>query len=599
MADPTRPIDSEQTLPEAEPDSNESAAEQLERLRELLLGKEQRDLGELRDRFDSWELTPEEVADQLPEAIGLRTSRDKSLGRALAPTLEAGIQESVHRNPQQIAQAIYPILGPAIRKAISDTISSFVETLNRAIEHSFSVRGLKWRIEAMRTGVPYAQIILKHALVYQVEQVFLIHGDSGLMIAHVVLDETKTQDPDLVSGMLTAIRDFVADSFGATEGGGLRRFKVGELTVLVEAGPLANLAVVVRGEASPELLETMPATLETIHLQFRAQLRDYDGDGEALEATEPILAELLETVVATDRREAPSLAPRIAWAVAAVALVLLIAFAVRSRLAWSEAREAIRAEPGLTLIDADRGFRRWRFEGMRDPLARDPLAVLAQLGVDTDRVEGSWEPYLSFDPEILLARTERALDPPAEVALTLDEGVLRASGSASARWALLAQSRARGLAGVSELDLSPLQITVPQDVATLRSEIETRRVLFDVGSARLGAESLGLLDEIAPRLERLQREADALGYRVQVELVGRTDSSGTEETNRTLSEQRADSVLAALTVRGLEPDVVSMTGIGVTDPLAGADESARERLNRSVSFAVSLIGWETGPGGAR
>ena len=97
MADPTGPIEPDQTRPAPEPEPRPDPAEELERLRELLLGKETRDLGELRQRFDDWELTPEEVAEQLPEAIGLRTSQDESLGRALAPTLEAGISESVQR----------------------------------------------------------------------------------------------------------------------------------------------------------------------------------------------------------------------------------------------------------------------------------------------------------------------------------------------------------------------------------------------------------------------------------------------------------------------------------------------------------------------
>ncbi|MDX1644289.1 MAG: OmpA family protein, partial [Thermoanaerobaculia bacterium] len=211
MADPSQPIESDDALSET-PETEDPTAE-LERLRELLVGEERRDLARLERRFDDWELTPEEVAELLPDAVAQATGDDERLAKALAPTLEAGIAESVHRNPQQITQAIYPILGPAIRKAISDTLSGFVETLNRAIEHSFSRRGLAWRWEAWRTGVPYAEIVLKRALVYRVEQVFLIHGETGLLLAHAALDESKSRDPDLVSGMLTAIRDFVADSF--------------------------------------------------------------------------------------------------------------------------------------------------------------------------------------------------------------------------------------------------------------------------------------------------------------------------------------------------------------------------------------------------
>ncbi len=66
---------------------------------------------------------------------------------------------------------------------------------------------------------------------------------------------STASDADLISGMLTAIRDFVADSFARErEVGGLRRFSVGELTVMVEQGPQALIAAVVRGEAPDSLL---------------------------------------------------------------------------------------------------------------------------------------------------------------------------------------------------------------------------------------------------------------------------------------------------------------------------------------------------------
>ncbi len=597
MADTGRPtepsVSGVEPFPEeAGPEVGGDPAADLERLRELLLGKERQDLGELQQRFDDWQLTPEEVAEQLPEAIGLRTSQDESLGRALAPTLEAGISESVQRNPQQIAQAIYPILGPAIRRAISDTLAGFVETLNRAIEHSFSWRGLKWRLEAIRTGVPYAEIVLKHGLVYQVEEVFLIQGESGLPLGHVALDDARTEDPDLVSGMLTAIQDFVADSFETTRAGGLRRFKVGELTVRVESGPRATLAAVVRGQEPPELVEEMQAVLETIHLQFRTQLKEFDGDPEPLEPAEPILVELLETVVATDRPQARGWAPRIAWLLLGAAVLAAVVLGVRSQMKWRSAQAALRSEPGLTLIDAERDWGTWRFEGLKDPLARDPLEVLASLGVDSDGVEGNWEGYLSFDREMVLERARAALTPPAEVEIELDGGTLAASGRASALWVLAAERAVTGLPGVSSLDLSGLTVEVPAELVAAADDLMKARILFDIGSARLTAEATARLDELAPRIRRLQEAADAVRYAVQLRLVGRTDFSGTEDSNRTLSEQRTRSVLAALVDRGLLPDAVTVVGIGVSDPLEVAQGLDRDQVNRSVSFEVSFAGRE-------
>src|SRR5687768_1861837 len=118
-----------------------------------------------------------------------------------------------------------------------------------SVEVSLSARGIKWRIESWRTGVPYAQVVIKHALVYRVEQAFLIHAESGLLIAHATAPGLKVPDADLISGMLSAIQDFVRDSFRPGEGATLRTFSVGDHTVQVEAGPMALVALAIQGEA--------------------------------------------------------------------------------------------------------------------------------------------------------------------------------------------------------------------------------------------------------------------------------------------------------------------------------------------------------------
>src|SRR6185369_18063295 len=78
-------------------------------LRKLLLGPEQHRLEELSEELDSSELTAEELADTLPEAIALSGSRDERLGRALGPTIETAMRESIRRNPQEMASAIFPV----------------------------------------------------------------------------------------------------------------------------------------------------------------------------------------------------------------------------------------------------------------------------------------------------------------------------------------------------------------------------------------------------------------------------------------------------------------------------------------------------------
>jgi OOP family OmpA-OmpF porin len=566
----------------------------LAELRELILGAERRRLQELERRLAAVGLTREELAELLPEAIVLRAGQDRQLARALAPTVENAIGESVSRNPRQIATAIFPVLGPAIRKAIADALAGLVASINSALEHSVSPRGLRWRLEAWRTGVPFAQIVLKHALVYRVEQVFLIHAETGLLLSHAWTPELSPSDPDLVSAMLTAIRDFVADSFARDgDAGGLRRFTVGELTVMVEQGPQAILAAVVRGQAPDTLLAKLQDTLERVHLEYGDALAGFEGDTTPLEPARPLLEECLATVISTDREQG-KLRPAawLPWVAVAVAVLALLGwFRFRSEQRWQRAVERLESEPGIVLTRAERAGGRWNFAGLRDPLAPEPAALLTAAGADTSNVSASWEPYLSLRPELVLARARRSLAAPSTVRFDQVGDTLRLRGSAPLQW-LAATARTASLpAGVGALDLSAVEPIVPAELVALERTIEGRRVLFDVGSAAVRPEGRAQVAGVAAAFSRLQARAAEMGAAAGLELVGRTDPIGSDSTNRALSGNRAQAVLGALVARGVPRDAIRPIASGTADPLPEADPAERARINRSVSFVVSL-GWD-------
>ncbi|MDF1505946.1 hypothetical protein, partial [Roseisolibacter sp. H3M3-2] len=412
---------------------------ELSEVRELLFGAERRQLEELRRRVDTIELSPDELAEKLPRALAMRSARDRELAAALGPTVERAIGESVRRNPRDLATALFPVLGPAIRSAIAEAMAGLVQSINRSVEHGLSLRGLRWRLEAWRTGVPFAQIVITHTLVYRVEQVFLVHAETGLLLAHV--PEHSGDDANLVSGMLTAIRDFVTDSFDSKDTGELRTLRAGDVSVLAEPGPQCYVAAVVRGHHAPSLVTRLQQTLETIHVRWFDALVAFDGDSAPFEGTRPLLAECLETVL-SDGAAAPRRgAARFAWLLP-VALVLLAVGVPswRGAARWRRAGSAFEAEPGVVVVRAERSWGRWSFAGLRDPLARDPAVVLAGLGMDTAGVRWRWEPFVSTEPALALARGRRVLAPPPSVALRMRGDTLVAVGTAPADWVARAAS---------------------------------------------------------------------------------------------------------------------------------------------------------------
>ena len=223
----------------------EAAGDELERLRRLLLLPKQGTLESLQQRLDDPQLRARELSRVLPAALYQGSDQGPALSEALQQPVERAIRRTVKKDTQMFADALYPVIGPAIRRSISEALRALLQNLNRTLDQSFSPKGLSWRLEAWRTGVPFHQIVLRNTLIYRVEQVFLIHRESGLLIQHLAQADVETQDADAVSAMLTAIEDFVKDSFtgrNSDSGEGLDTVDLGDYTLWLIHGPKAFLA---------------------------------------------------------------------------------------------------------------------------------------------------------------------------------------------------------------------------------------------------------------------------------------------------------------------------------------------------------------------
>src|SRR5271156_2986787 len=196
------------------PEENVNGAdERLLQLRGLLIGPEQQQIEALRRRLDDPELRSEELSKSIAEAIALRSKQDRKLQTTLQPLIEEALRISVARDPAIIATALFPIIGEAVRKAVAHALQGLFDSLNQMLDRGLSLESCKWRFEAWRSCKSFGEVALARSLNYRVEQVFLIHRETGLLVGHVFSGDGVVQDADLVSGMLTAIQDFVRDSF--------------------------------------------------------------------------------------------------------------------------------------------------------------------------------------------------------------------------------------------------------------------------------------------------------------------------------------------------------------------------------------------------
>jgi len=277
-------------------------SDELNSLRTLILAPEQFEINELKQRLNDPKIRAEELSTVIAEAIVLRAARDRKLATALLPTVEEIIRDSVKRDPMFLADSIFPIIGPAIRRSIAASLRAMVQSMSDTLEQTFSWRGIQWRIESFRTGRPFAEIVLMHTLVYRMEQLFLIHKETGLVLQHVAADSIDLKDADMVSAMLTAIQDFVNDSFSSKEDSSLQNLSMGELTVWIEQGPRTILASVIRGNPPPDLRITLREILENIEFEYNAALDGFRGDAAPFESCRPDLQYCLTQAQKTDSR---------------------------------------------------------------------------------------------------------------------------------------------------------------------------------------------------------------------------------------------------------------------------------------------------------
>lgn len=277
-------------------------SDELNSLRTLILAPEQLEISELKERMDDPKIRAEELSRVIAEAIVIRAAKDRKLATALLPTIEEVIRDSVKRDPKFLADSIFPIIGPAIRRSIAESLRAMVQSMSDTLEYTFSWRGIQWRIESFRTGRPFAETVLFHTLVYRMEQIFLIHKETGLVLQHVAAESIDLKDADMVSAMLTAIQDFVNDSFSAKEDSSLQNLNMGELTIWIEQGPRTILASVIRGNPPSELRTSLKEILENIEFEYNLALEDFKGDAAPFESCKPELLYCLTQAQKSDSK---------------------------------------------------------------------------------------------------------------------------------------------------------------------------------------------------------------------------------------------------------------------------------------------------------
>ncbi len=135
--------------------------------------------------------------------------------------------------------------------------------------------------------------------------------------------------------------------------------------------------------------------------------------------------------------------------------------------------------------------------------------------------------------------------------------------------------------------VSPLSLYVPESQANVLEEsfkyVPLHPVLFNPGKATISSEGQKALDAAADYLLKH-------GNIQRILVEGNTDYIGSNSYNDRLSDRRSEMVRNYLTLKGVDPSLLTITGKGETTPV---DQNwTRDGRQRNRHVAIYALHWQ-------
>jgi len=133
----------------------------------------------------------------------------------------------------------------------------------------------------------------------QIEDMYLIHRATGILIQRKTWREADLIDPDLIGGMLTAIQDFVNNSFSSGDKSNFTRFDIKGYIIFLYDGELVSLATVLSGEHEDTFVKHMKSvkdiirsTITRFENEHKPLLQNFDGHVERFKGARNYMDEI-------------------------------------------------------------------------------------------------------------------------------------------------------------------------------------------------------------------------------------------------------------------------------------------------------------------
>ena len=242
-----------------------------ELLKQLLLEEDREKFNALSQEIILREKMAARVTPIIDEKIeDLREKFPVYFGGTITETIKHQIKES----QDEVVDALYPIMGKLIKKAIVAEITKLSDKINESVKATFSFKEFIKKFKRKLSGVSEGDAALQDAFKPIIEEVFIIEKDSGLLKGN--LSTGNIADKDMVSGMLTAIKSFAEDAF-SKEGQDLEDIKFETFVISLYNFNTIYIAIAFSGVANAgfkDALYDKVNNLAEIILRKRANLNN-------------------------------------------------------------------------------------------------------------------------------------------------------------------------------------------------------------------------------------------------------------------------------------------------------------------------------------
>ena len=323
------------------------------------------------------------------------------------------------------------------------------------------------------------------------------------------------------------------------------------------------------------------------HFEHLDELRSFDGNTAPFERSKGRLADCLKNQFKPKKRH-----PFIAWSLMALVVFLVgygSFFLIRDYVRWQDYLERLHEEPGIVITEAGRKSSQYYVFGLRDPLSVDPETLLDASKLEREKVRFNWELYHSSHLMFVIRRIQTILTPPETITLEMKgQGILCAKGSATYEWLANAEKLAEAIPGILRFQSDEVSVIDQRDMELLSEKVEGGFFFFDKVAAKIKPGQEYRVEALANDIKEMDRLAQIFDKDIQIEIVGHTDSTGTDERNLQISKERAEELFSLLVSSGNRQEIFIVRGAGSKEPLREELSEEDRNFNRSVSFSVTI-----------